>query len=248
MKGQGLNDLPRCELERRSSHHKGIFFEVPINKCPPAPHLPGVIKAEFQESDRARAIALIHDYGLEGKFNDSIDLTKITVPVGQEWFWVDVLQASGLFRHVKREDYFCPESVDTIIGIGHPDIDLPKPTAKVTRAVDLEDVVAFLKAKYPKPTEVTEVVIDPNQRVVKVVEINGLRGSVVMGYTYWERLKINLVFIKPGEVMATVEGFYATGAGDHLPATSAYKSIDNDYPVDMSNFTKATLFADLQQQ
>ena len=31
MKGQGLNDLPRCELERRSSHHKGIFFAVPIN-------------------------------------------------------------------------------------------------------------------------------------------------------------------------------------------------------------------------
>jgi hypothetical protein len=30
MKGQALNDLPRCELERRSSHHKGIFFEVPI--------------------------------------------------------------------------------------------------------------------------------------------------------------------------------------------------------------------------
>ena len=29
MRGQGLNDLPRCELERRSSHHKGIFFEVP---------------------------------------------------------------------------------------------------------------------------------------------------------------------------------------------------------------------------
>jgi hypothetical protein len=24
-----LNDLPRCELEPRSSHHKGIFFEVP---------------------------------------------------------------------------------------------------------------------------------------------------------------------------------------------------------------------------
>jgi pilus assembly protein Flp/PilA len=26
-----LNDLPRCELERRSSHHNGIFFEVPYN-------------------------------------------------------------------------------------------------------------------------------------------------------------------------------------------------------------------------
>jgi len=35
MKGQGLNDLPRCELERRSSHHKGIFFEVPsyLTEC-----------------------------------------------------------------------------------------------------------------------------------------------------------------------------------------------------------------------
>jgi hypothetical protein len=28
MRGQGLNDLPCCDLERRSSHHKGIFFEV----------------------------------------------------------------------------------------------------------------------------------------------------------------------------------------------------------------------------
>jgi Transposase len=30
MRGQELNDLPRCELERQSSHHKGIFFEVPL--------------------------------------------------------------------------------------------------------------------------------------------------------------------------------------------------------------------------
>jgi hypothetical protein len=35
MKGQGLNDLPHCELERRSSHHKGIFFEVPYDMSPP---------------------------------------------------------------------------------------------------------------------------------------------------------------------------------------------------------------------
>src|ERR1700693_5031017 len=33
MKGQGLNDLPRCELERRSSHHKVIFFELPLTDC-----------------------------------------------------------------------------------------------------------------------------------------------------------------------------------------------------------------------
>ncbi|MGH6839451.1 MAG: S8 family peptidase, partial [Methylocella sp.] len=71
-----------------------------VNKCPAAPHLPGVVKAEFQESLRARAVALIRDYGLEAKLVDSADMTKITVPVGQEWFWVDVLQASGFFTRV----------------------------------------------------------------------------------------------------------------------------------------------------
>src|ERR1700730_100018 len=30
----GLNDLPCCELERRSSHHRGIFFEVPLIGSP----------------------------------------------------------------------------------------------------------------------------------------------------------------------------------------------------------------------
>jgi len=30
----GLNDLPCCELERRSSNHKGIFFEVPLCGVP----------------------------------------------------------------------------------------------------------------------------------------------------------------------------------------------------------------------
>jgi hypothetical protein len=55
-----------------------------VNKCPAAPHLPGVVKAEFQESDRAQAIALTRDYGLEAKFIDDIELTKITVPAGRE--------------------------------------------------------------------------------------------------------------------------------------------------------------------
>ena len=32
MKGQGLNDLPRCELERRSSHHKGDIFRGALKK------------------------------------------------------------------------------------------------------------------------------------------------------------------------------------------------------------------------
>jgi hypothetical protein len=41
MRGQGLNDLPCCDLERRSSHHKGIFFEVPIDLSASGPHSRG---------------------------------------------------------------------------------------------------------------------------------------------------------------------------------------------------------------
>jgi subtilisin family serine protease len=215
-----------------------------INKCPAAPHIPGAVTAEFQESDRDRAVALIHDYGMEAKLNESLDFTKITVPVGQEGFWVDILQASGLFTNVKREDYYCPKSVDTEFGIGHPDIALPAPTANIPRADDLEDVVALLKAKYPKPTVIR--VTDRNQRVLKV-EVNGLRGSVLIGHNYWERLEIHLVLIKPGEIEAMVEGSYATGVGDSPPATSAYQSMEKDYLSDISRYTKVT-FANLQQQ
>ena len=214
-----------------------------INKCPAAPHLPGVVKAEFQERDRARAVAFIHDYGLEAQFYDSIDLTKITVPVGREWFWVDILQASELFTHVGREDYNCLKSVDTEFGIGHPDIALPAPTANIPPGADLEDVVVLLKKKYPKPSEVK--VVERHQNLFKV-EISGLRGSVLSGHNYWERLEIHLILLKPGEAEAMVEGSYAPGIGDSRPATSAYELMEKEYYPDLLRFTKIT-FANLQQ-
>ena len=213
-----------------------------INKCPAAPHLPGIITAEFQESDRARAIALIRDYGLEAKLIDSVALTKITVPAGKEWFWVDILQASGLFTQVGREDYYCPKSVDTTFGIGHPDIALPAPTANIPPTADLEDVVAILKKKYPKPSEVR--VVERHQNLVKI-EINGLHGSILSGHNYWERLEIHLILLKPGEAEAMVEGTFAPGIGDSPPATSAYESMEKEYYSDLLKFTKAT-FANLQ--
>ncbi|MGH6857021.1 MAG: S8 family peptidase [Methylocella sp.] len=215
-----------------------------INKCPQAPHKPGVVNAEFQGTDRARAITVIRDYGLEAKFLDSVDLTSITVPVGQEWFWVDVLQASGLFTHVDREQYYCQKSVDTIVGISHPDIDLPKPTAKVTRAENLQGVVDFLKAKYP--TAEVNIMGKRYQNALKV-EINHLRGSVLSGRNYWERLEIRLV-LEPGELVASVEGWYAPGIGASAPDDKAYESMEKEYHSDLWRFTTATLFANMQQQ
>jgi hypothetical protein len=200
------------------------------------------VKAEFQERDRARAIALIRDYGLEAEFIDGVELTKITVPVGREWGWVDILQASGLFTHVERDDYSCLKSVDTVFGIGHPDIALPAPTVTIPPAADLEDVVAILKKKYPRPSVVR--VIERHQNLVKV-EISGLRGSVLSEHNYWERLEIHLVLLKPGEAEAMVEGSYATGIGDVPPATSAYESMEKEYYSDLLKFTKIT-FANLQ--
>jgi len=100
LKKDGLISMDQFQRQLQDLEAAKTIF---INKCPAAPHLPGVVKAEFQESDRARAVALIRDYGLEAKFLDSVDTTSITVPVAQEWFWVDVLQASGLFAQVGRE-------------------------------------------------------------------------------------------------------------------------------------------------
>jgi hypothetical protein len=215
-----------------------------INKCPAAPHLPGVVKAEFQEADRARATALIRDYGLEAKLNESVNMTKITVPAGQEWVWVDILQGSGLFTQVGREDYYCTKSVGTEFGIAHPDVALPSPTTKIPPADDLEDVVAVLKKKYPKPSEVKVIERHPN--LIRV-EIDGLHGKVLSGYNYWEKLDIHIVLLKPGDGEAIVEGYYAPGIGDSPPATSAYESMEKEYYADLTRFTRTT-FANLQQQ
>jgi hypothetical protein len=240
LKKDGLISMDQFQRQLQDLEAAKTIF---INKCPAAPHLPGVVQAEFQESDRARAIALIRDYGLEAKLIDGVELTKITVPVGREWDWVDILQASGLFTHVGREDYSCLKSVDTEFGIGHPDIGLPAPTANIPPGADLEDVVAILKKKYPKPSEVR--VIERHQNLVKV-EISGLRGSVLSGHNYWERLEIHLILLKPGEAEAMVEGSYAPGIGDSPPATSAYESMEKEYYSDVLRYTKIT-FANLQQ-
>jgi hypothetical protein len=178
---------------------------------------------------------------LEAKLEDSADVTKITVPVGQEWFWVDVLQASGIFTHIGREDYFCTKSVDTEFGIGHPDIGLSAPTANIPPAADFEDVVSILKKKYPRPSEVK--VIERHQNFVKV-EIDGLRGSVLSRHNYWERLEIHLILLKPGEGEAMVEGYYAPGIGASPPATSAHESMEKEYYADLTRYTKLT-FANL---
>jgi hypothetical protein len=105
-------------------------------------------------------------------------------------------------------------------------------------------VIAILKKKYPRPFEVR--VLERHQNLVKV-EINGLRGHVLSGRNYWERLEIYLVHLKPGEAKVIVEGQYAPGMGSSPPASSAYESMEKDYYQDLLRYTKLT-FANLQQQ
>jgi hypothetical protein len=64
------------------------------------------------------------------------------------------------------------------IGIGHPDIDLPAPTANIPPADDLDDVASILKKKYPKSSKVK--VIERRQDLLRI-EIDGRRGSVFSG-------------------------------------------------------------------
>ncbi|MDQ6868805.1 MAG: hypothetical protein M3178_10520 [Pseudomonadota bacterium] len=127
--------------------------------------------------------------------------------------------------------------------IVHPDVSPAVPTVHIPPVDDLEEIVAILKKKYPKPSEVK--VIERHQNLFKV-EINGLLGSVLSGHNYWERLEIHLILLKPGEAEAMVEGSYAPGIGDSPPATSAYESMEKEYYSDLLRFTKIT-FANLQQ-
>ena len=119
-----------------------------------------------------------------------------------------------------------------------------RPTRNHNRFIRLKQLLgSALKKKYPKPFEVK--VLERHQNLVKV-EIDGLRGSVLNGHNYWERLEIHLVLLKPGEAEAMVEGYYAPGIGAAQPATSAYESMEKDFYPDQLRFTKLT-FANLPQ-
>jgi Subtilase family len=215
-----------------------------VTKCPPAPHTPGIVRAEFKDNDRDRAVTAIADYGLKAKVYDALGMATITVPVGQEWFWVDVLRASGVFTHAERDDYYCPKSFDAQVPIGdeHPDVSLTTPTTSIRPQGGLQSVIGLLKQEYPNQIQITE-----QYKNLAIIEIDGLRGKVLSGHNYWERLQIHLVLVEPGVAEAMVEGYYAPGIGASPPATSAYESMEKDYYEDLIRFTKRT-FANLQQQ
>jgi hypothetical protein len=153
------------------------------------------------------------------------------------------LRTSGVFTNVERDDYYCTKSVESSIdiGVGHPDVSLAMPTANIRPEGDLQSVIDILEKKYPKHVQVTE-----RYQNLVIIEIDGLRGSVLNGYNYWERLKIHLVLAEPGMAEAMVEGYYAPGMGTSPPVTSAYESMEKDYYQDLSRFTKLT-FANLQR-
>jgi len=77
--------------------------------------------------------------------------------------------------------------------------------------------------------------------------LSGLRGDVLSGHNYWERLHIHLALVEPSVAEAMVEGYYAPGIGATPPATSAYESMEKDYYEDLIRFTNRT-FANLQPQ
>ena len=88
MRGQGLNDLPRCELEPRSSHHKGIFFEVPYIGIP--------------LSIMASMVALVAGHLKNRRLEEDQRRTLIPDPLATEQATKTALEVG--FRH-----FDCPE-------------------------------------------------------------------------------------------------------------------------------------------
>ena len=119
---EGLISDKEFQRETRELELSTTLF---TNKCPPRAYVPGEIYFSFKKSHQAKVRDLFQSYALQGK----IDLPStaergfgtIQVDEGHEWFWVDALQSSRLFDSVDRRGLpLVPESVDTTVGLSHP--------------------------------------------------------------------------------------------------------------------------------
>jgi hypothetical protein len=231
---------------QRENHELELSATLFTNKCPPRAYVPRKIYFAFKKTNQAKVRDLIQRYALQGK----IDLPStaergfgtIQVDEGHEWFWVDALQSSGLFDSVDRRGYSCPESVDAIVGVSHPQTTLASPAFSVgaTGPQPLQAALDYIRASFPSPAQVNLLESGPSHLKLELI---GFKDRVLSGRRFWERLEIHLVQLAPSStgsqppVMAIVDGYFATGVGDNQPSLSAYQSMEQQYYADLVRFT-----------
>jgi hypothetical protein len=230
----------------RENHELELSTTLFTNKCPPRAYVPRKIYFAFKKKNQAKVRDLIQRYALQGKTDlpstAESGFGTIQVDEGHEWFWVDALRSSGLFDSVDRRGYSCPESVDAIVGVSHPQTTLASPAVSVgaTGPQPLQAALNYIQASFPNPAQVNLLESGPSHLKLEVI---GFKDRVLSGRRFWERLEIYLVQLPPAPpgsqppIMAIVDGYFATGVGDNQPSLSAYQSMEQQYYADLVRFT-----------
>jgi len=233
----------------REERELGLSAKLYTNKCPPRAFVPRKVSFSFKKKDEEKVRDLIQSYALQAHIdtpsNGESGFGSVQVNEGHEWFWIDILESSGLFDSVARRGYTCPQSVDTTVGLLHPQTTLASPTANVGAIAagmpPLQEAFNHIAAKFPNPAQVNVMQSGPNLLKLEVIDF---KDRVLPGRGFWERLEIYLVQLQPSSpdsevsIAAIVDGYFATGVGDNPPALSAYQSMEQQYYVELIRFTK----------
>jgi hypothetical protein len=210
---------------------------------------PGEIELEFAETASKESIdQLIADYGLVPLTGvESVDGkgSIFEVPVHQEETWLTALardpRVAEVTRHPMRlaSTNVSGEFLATVALDNKTRAPATISEVRLGVAQAVERAVAFLTSKFHN-----RGTVNFTERDAKRLEIvvTGLRGEVISGEHYWEKLKVDLIFSPDGNATTfylIVDGDYATGVeGSAMPVDTAYSNMDNDYENDLHQYVQ----------
>lgn len=150
--------------------------------------------------------------------------------------------AKGRLRWLEQSQRYLRRPVD-LTGLGTQKnrsgtVALTAPADDVAARVE-----AFLRAYFGKMPGAS-LTVKPLERAYAGVVVEGVRGIVIAGRTYFERLEIGFdIFLheSPPRAVCHIDGRYASGIGSRLPVLTSYTDMDPAYRAELEKFADAMI-------
>lgn len=163
-----------------------------------------------------------------------------TVPLGHESAWVEILESHDAVRTTRWLEWVIPSDSDVTPPL--PGYKLAMGPFRSSEGSDtapdpIDAVAAFFKRSFERKGTIAETKRSPKR--VRFVASH-LRGEVIRGKAYWERLEIDAAVLgakKHFQVLVVLDGYFASGTGDTEPPLGRYEDMSaNGYHRELEEY------------
>lgn len=225
------------ECSSRDSDH----FYLKVAFSAPVPHVSAV---RLASAVRVEAFYLVPEYE---PYSHAV---RVRVPEGEETHWEYVLSQEDVVERAAVNWYAYPQALQQSVEIDvrAAQQSMQRRTAnqesaergrsgKVSRDMEAHDdlslssVLSMVRKYYEKRGAAASLVAFDHDHCELVVK--RMRGQVIAGKSYWERLQVFLYVIGP-RLSVVVQGKYAPGLGPSFPPAAAFVDMEPMYATELS--------------